>query len=210
MAANFFLKTMAAGIAMLLLVAASPVRLYAESEILKDLGLAYDRENSARDKYIAFIDLANREGHKSLASLYRAVAAAKAVQIRNFRALMQAQGATAKSKPEDAPSLYSIKRQLEMALEDEAYKCGTMYPGFLTHAEQVKNADAMLAFYYGKVVSEAHAGLFRDTLERKETWKSQRTDYFICPICGNTVRERPQFSKCPVCGTPAMAYQTVN
>jgi rubrerythrin len=205
-------KILAAGLAgALLLIVAVPLNTKAaDNEVLNYLTVACDRENNARERYISFIDLANREHHKSLASLYRAVAAAKAVHIRNYKTLLKSLGASAKTNLQDPPELNSIKLQLENALNEEDFKCKTMYPDLMARLDKTNIPAAILAFYFGKVIAEEHASLFREALNTRESWKPDRIDFHICPICGHTVRGTPTFEKCPVCGTPAMSYLTVN
>ncbi len=181
-----------------------------DGTVLGNLATAFDRESNSRERYIGFIDLANEERQKSIASLYRAVAASKSVQLRNYRELINSLGGTAKTKWQKYAELQSLKSQLEYALNEESFKCEKMYPTLMGPAEVAGNANIMLAFYFARAIAEVHAALFRETLNNRETWKRDRVDYRFCPVCGNTVRGKPEFGKCPFCGTPAMSYLTVN
>jgi len=71
-------------------------------------------------------------------------------------------------------------------------------------AKAEKNDAAFQTFHFANEVEKIHAALYSTALEK--LGKNEAVDYYVCPVCGNTVEKAPP-DKCPICGAPAKASQ---
>jgi len=54
-----------------------------------------------------------------------------------------------------------------------------------------------------------HAKLYKEALDNLDAWKTGKKDFFVCPVCGYTVK-KVDFEKCPVCFTPKDKYEKIS
>jgi rubrerythrin len=87
--------------------------------------------------------------------------------------------------------------------EDEFKK---MYPEMIEKAKAEKNDEALRSFDYANQVEKIHAALYTKALEN--LGKNEIVDYYVCPVCGNTV-EKAAPDKCPICSTPGSKFMKI-
>ena len=162
----------------------------------ENLKVAFAGESQANRMYLAFAEKAEEEGLKQIAKLFRAAAEAETVHALNHLRVMGQVKSTAEN--------------LETAVSGETYEFKNMYPDFITEAKKEGNKQAQISFDYANKVEQIHASFYQkalDTLKNKKG--TTKTDYYVCPICGNTFEGSTQ-SKCPICATPKEKFIKIN
>lgn len=155
---------------------------------------AFAGESQANRTYLAFAEKADHEGHKQVAKLFRAAAAAETVHALNHLRVMGGVGGTAAN--------------LKSAIEGETAEFKEMYPKFIEQAKKEKASDAaVLSFDVANRVEKIHAGLYKQALDN--LGKNKETDYYVCSICGNTV-ENSAPQKCPICNAPKEMFKKID
>ncbi len=158
----------------------------------ENLKTAFAGESQAHFKYLAFAKIAEKEGHKEVARLFRAAAAAEQVHaLSHFNVLGEA-GDTGKN--------------LTAAIDGETYEFTQMYPPFIEQAEQDSNIRATITFKNACTVEKTHANLYSEAL--KYLGKNKDVEYHVCEICGHTHAGTAP-DKCPVCGASMDKFQLV-
>ena len=173
-------------------------------ETLKSLMRAVAGETEACAKYHAFGDVAEKEGHKEIAAIFRAIAAAESQHAdHEFRI---AQTIRAVERPTAGPIAAGTTREnLQTAIQGETEEYTKMYPAFANIAENERMADARLIFLLAKQAEEVHAGIYADLLKHIEKFnKNKYAQIYRCPVCGNIIlKARPAY--CPICAEPGTA-----
>jgi rubrerythrin len=151
---------------------------------LQDLMAAFAGESQASRKYYHFAAVAEEEGYKQVARLFRAAAMAETIHAGNH---LKAAG-----------ELKTTRENLAEAIKGEHYEHSEMYPAFLADSQAENNRKATRSFKYAMEVEKVHEALYTKALE---TLGSDSTDleYYVCPICGHTHLGKPT-DLCPVCG----------
>jgi rubrerythrin len=155
------------------------------SESEKNLQEAFAGESQANRKYLAFSRKADAEGHKGVAKLFRAIAAAETVHAFNHLAEVGGIGSTLEN--------------LKAAYGGEHYEFTKMYPEFIERAKQEKHGGARKTFFYANEVEKIHGKLYEEAIEIVGSGKAySERDYYVCGKCGYTVADAAP-DKCPVC-----------
>lgn len=157
-----------------------------------NLMAAFAGESQANRKYLAFADVADKEGLPQVAKLFRAAAAAETIH--------------AHAHLKNAGHIGDTAANLKSALEGETYEFTHMYPDMIKDAEAEGNAAVAKYFGYANAVEEVHANLYKKAMADPKGL--QATDYYVCKVCGYT-HEGP-CSKCPVCQAGAVAFSKVD
>jgi rubrerythrin len=144
---------------------------------------AFGGESKAHFKYLAYARIAEKEGHREIARLFRAVAEAEAIHALNHFEVMGEAGDTEKN--------------LLSAIDGETYEFTQMYPGFIETADKEGENRARISFRLASNVEKIHNALYSDALEKLGRYKEM--EYHICEVCGNTVAGNAP-EKCPICG----------
>ena len=147
---------------------------------------AFAGESQAHMRYLLFAELAEKEGFKSVAKLFRATAFAELVHARNHYNTLGKLGNT--------------ESNLEQAIDGETYEVEEMYPVFNETAKLQGEKEAERSTYYALSAEKIHAKLYSEAKEAVKKGKDVSIEkVFICPVCGYTsVNEVPDL--CPVCG----------
>lgn len=156
------------------------------SKTSDNLAEAFAGESKANRLYTAFAEEAHDEGHKQVAKLFRAVAAAETVHALNHLKAMD--------------GIKNTVDNLTKAVYGEHHEFRSMYPAFIKDAEQEGTKGAKWTFEVASKVEEIHHGFYSAALKALENGEEiPETDYYVCQVCGNTVEgEKPE--KCPICG----------
>lgn len=194
----------AEGVAAIPQAPAAPV----EKTTLDNLQAAFNGESNANARYLAFAKQAEAEGYGKVASLFRAAARAEQVHFEWHAKLIKGLGAVPTANIE-APVVKTTTENLQAAMEGEIYENTVMYPEFLAKAEADGNKDAADAFEDAEKAEGVHAALYKDALANLKKWKGKKSDFYVCPVCGNVV-ERVNFKSCPICGESKRRFMTVS
>lgn len=161
-----------------------------------NLGEAFAGESKANRMYTAFAKKADEEGHRQVARLFRAAAAAETVHALNHLKAMDA--------------VRDTEENLKKAVYGEHYEFQSMYPAFIKDAEEEGAKGAKWTFDVASKVEKIHHELYSAALKalgNKE--EIPETDYYVCQVCGNTVGGEPP-EKCPICGAPKARFKKID
>jgi rubrerythrin len=163
------------------------------SKTEKNLLEAFAGESQANRKYLAFADKADSEGHKQVAKLFRAAAAAETVHAHaHLRALGGIKGTT---------------ENLQEAVDGETFEFTSMYPQMIEEAGSEGFDAALRSFSLANTVEKVHASLYKTALD--SLGSNQDVDYYVCKVCGNTVEGEPH-GPCSVCQAGPVAFFKVD
>ncbi len=158
------------------------------SKTQENLMAAFAGESQANRKYLAFAQVAEKEGLPQVAKLFRAAAAAETIH--------------AHAHLKNAGKLGDTAANLQAALEGETYEFSKMYPEMIKDAQAEGQTAVAKYFDFVNKVEEVHANLYKKAIANPSGLP--KTDYYVCKICGYT-HEGPCDS-CPVCGGGAAAF----
>ena len=139
------------------------------SKTLDNLMDAFAGESQANRKYLAYAQVADKEGKPQIAKLFRAAAAAETIH--------------AHAHLRNAGKIGDTAANLKDALEGETYEYTKMYPGMIKDAKEEGNEKVAKYFGFACSVEEVHANLYKKAIEDAQAFKG---DYNIFPVCGNT------------------------
>ena len=159
----------------------------------KNLMAAFAGESQANRKYLAFADKADTDGHKQIAKLFRAAAAAETIH--------------AHSHLRTAGGIGSTEENLKAAIDGETEEFESMYPQMIKEAEEEGQAAALRSFNFANEVEKIHADLYQKAFDN--LGNNEEVDYYVCKVCGNTVEGEPH-GPCSVCGAGAVAFFKVD
>jgi rubrerythrin len=159
-----------------------------ESKTHANLMEAFAGESQANRKYTAYAKKAEAEGKLNAAKLFRAAA-----DPETLHALKEL---------EVAGKIRSTAENLKDAIEGETFEFESMYPDFITAANEEGNKAAARIFTYAMKAEEVHAKLYKEALENLE--ETEEVFYYLCPVCGNIETAVPD--KCPICGVPGEKF----
>lgn len=156
------------------------------SETKKNLKSAFAGESQANRKYLAFAKKAEDEGYLQIAKFFKAAAEAETVHALNHLRILGEVNSTANN--------------VKAAISGETHEFESMYPKFISVAEQEGNKQAVWSFNVANKVEKIHADLLKK-IEASLTAgkKLDNVEFYVCKICGNTV-ENSIPEKCPICG----------
>ncbi len=170
---------------------------------LDNLKAAVNGETGASATYSAYAEQADAEGHKRLASLWRATAAAEQIHIAMEYNLVMAEDENwprpEVSKSSDTP----LDLNLIASANGEIYETSDMYPSFIKKAQEEGKNAAVLVFTRAKLAEGYHAALYLDAYNNIDTPNDEH--YYLCPVCGY-IHQGKDFEKCPICFTPASKF----
>ncbi len=154
---------------------------------------AFAGESQANRKYLAFAEQAEKDGFQQVAKLFRAAAAAETIHAH---AHLRAAG-----------KVGSTEDNLKEAIEGETHEFTSMYPAMIADAKAEGFATAERSFTFANEVERVHADLYKKALENLGSNGS--VDYYVCPVCGNTVEGEPD-GPCEICGVQASMFRKVD
>jgi rubrerythrin len=164
--------------------------MFKSEEFLKK---AFAGESQANRKYIAFAEVADKEGYHQVAKLFRAAAEAETIHALNHLKALRAVSDT--------------RQNLKEAIEGETHEFTQMYPEMIKTAQDECNQDAQVSFYRANEVEKVHAEMYEGLLERLDE-KVEPYPYYVCPVCGYTVGwDAP--NSCPVCATQKKLFKKI-
>lgn len=154
---------------------------------------AFSGESQAHMKYLAFADVAEKEGHENIAKLFRAIAYAEQVHATNHYKALGGIGDTVAN--------------LGSALAGENFEVDEMYPAYDAVAKLQGEKDAIRSIHYAIEAEKVHANMYSDALNTVKQGKDVSIEkVYICPVCGFTaIDDAPD--TCPVCGVSKAKFK---
>ena len=126
------------------------------SKTENNLQEAFAGESQANRKYLAFADKADAEGHKQVARLFRAAAAAETVHAHaHLRAL---------------GGIKNTKENLQEAISGETHEFTNMYPQMIEEASSEGLDVALRSFSFANTVEKIHAELYQKAFDNLGLW----------------------------------------
>lgn len=169
---------------------------------------AFGGESMAHMRYLIFAGVAENEGFRNVARLFRAIAYAEQVHARNHYRALREYNEDAKVTAGAPIGPGTTSKNLELAIRGEEYEITEMYPVYLEIAKYQGEKEAVLSFTYAYNAEQIHAKLYREA----KSYVDRGQDYpiegkvWICQVCGHTFIGTEPPEKCPVCGAPRSEY----
>ncbi len=161
------------------------------SSTTNNLKEAFAGESQASQKYLAFSKMAEKEGFRNIALLFRTAAEAERIHAEGHLGALSGIGSTAEN--------------LGAAIAGETYEYTQMYPPMLKLAE-AEGHKARRMFDYAAKAEAVHARLYQLALEAVKQGKDLPQDkIYLCPVCGNIEFGAPP-ENCPVCKAKGSSF----
>jgi len=151
----------------------------------KSLSEAFAGESMAHMKYLIFSEIAEKEGFKNVARLFKAIAYAEFVHAKNHARNLGYIGKT--------------EENIQTGIDGETFEIEEMYPAYNAIAKLQEEKGAQLSIHYAIEAEKIHAELYKKAKEEVSKGKDiEIPEVYICPVCGYThIGEPPD--KCPIC-----------
>ena len=170
----------------------------------ENLAKAFAGESQARNRYTFYSKVADKEGHKQIASIFLETADNERAHAKTFfNFLIEGLGTTHINVNADYPiGFENTIKNLQYAAEGEKEEWGSLYPGFADTAKQEGFPEIEVVIKNIVKVEEAHEKRFLDymnALKNGTLYKKETPVYWKCSNCGFIYygNEAPQ--KCPAC-----------
>ncbi|MBN1897612.1 MAG: rubrerythrin family protein [Spirochaetes bacterium] len=159
----------------------------------KSLNEAFAGESMAHMKYMAFSDVAKKEGLSNIARLFKAIAYAEQVHAINHA--------------RNLGLIKETKDNLDTAINGETFEVDEMYPVYDAVAKLQDEKGAQTSIHYALEAEKIHAGYYQMAKDAVENSKDTDIgDVYICPVCGYTHIDEPP-DRCPVCSAPKNTFK---
>ncbi len=167
--------------------------------VYENLMTAIGGETYASAKYLAFADVAKKEGFSQIERLFTCTSDAEQIHIGLLYNL--AKEIDPSTELPDAPTIdeYETDVNLILAANGEIYETSDMYPSFIQQAIEEGNNDAVQVFTRAKLAESVHAERYLDVYNFID--EPDDDVYYLCPICGY-IHKGEAFTACPICLTP--------
>jgi len=154
----------------------------------KNLSDAFAGESQAHMKYAIFAEVAENEGYKNTARLFKAISFAELVHARNHL--------------RELGNIKQTGANLQVAIDGENYEVAEMYPAFIEVAKLQDEKGAIKSFDFAIKAEKIHSGMYQKAKQEIDAGKDiELGKVYICPVCGYTHEGEPP-ANCPVCGAP--------
>ena len=160
----------------------------------ENLKYAFAGESQANQKYTAFAKVAEKEGFKNIAKLFKTAAEAELLHAEGHLKALEGIGDTVAN--------------LKAAIAGETEEFTNMYPPMLEQAEK-EGHKAKVMFGFAVKAEQVHAKLYTMALEAIEKGEDLDVgEIYLCPICGHIEFGKAP-DKCPICGAPESKFVTI-
>ena len=185
------------------------------AETLAALTYAFQRETAAHRNYVAFAEVAEKEGYKGIAYMFTAFAVSEGIHGRNFKGMITQLGGQAEAAPTTIKR-GTTRENLIAAVDDEIDSIDAMYPRTLERLKPEGNAEAMKLVNFAWSSERQHRDLIQKIRRYSpmlfeqvaKTIDEKSGVYFVCQTCGSTLNEVPK-PACPVCASAPDQYRKV-
>ncbi|CAN5372562.1 hypothetical protein BH11BAC5_BH11BAC5_14790 [soil metagenome] len=159
----------------------------AAAKTTEHMQAAFKGETTASAKYVAYSKKAEQEGYHQIALLFKAASTSENIHANNHKAVLQESGVAV---PTITPAftVKTTKENLQDAIAGETYEVTTMYPEFLTAANEAGNQLAMMSLNYAYKTEKKHKVFYETALAalQNNTVNTLPAIFYVCPTCGNT------------------------
>jgi rubrerythrin len=177
---------------------------------IDNLQAAFKGETTASAKYAAYSKKAEQEGYHEIALLFKAASTSENIHAGNHKAVLQESGVTV---PAITPeyTVKSTKENLQNALTGESYEITTMYPEFLTIANDAGNQLALISLNYAYKTEKKHKVMYEKAIAalQNNSVKTLTSTYYVCPTCGNTYDTKAT-ARCGISMTNSDKFLKIN
>lgn len=174
------------------------------SKTADNLAKAFAGESQARSRYTYYSRVANKDGHKHIASIFEETADNERAHAKVFfDLLISGLGKSHIKVDAEYPIGYgNTEENLQYAAEGEKEEWGTLYPQFADIANQEGFPEVEVAFRKILEIEKSHEKRYLDLLNRmknnklykqdtEQTWKCRNCGYIyigteapaVCPAC---------------------------
>ena len=161
---------------------------------------AYGGESMAHMRYIAWGQLAEKEGFPNIGRLFKAISYAEQVHANNHFRELAGQSGDSTVAAGAVFGTATLPDNLQGAINGELHEVEQMYPVYLETARFQGEKGAERSFHYALEAEKLHAVLFQNAKEAARGGKDLEFETVnICPVCGHTVLDNIP-DHCPICG----------
>ena len=171
---------------------------------IENLKAAYNGESTASAKYAAFADQAALDSLDAIATMFRATSRAEAIHADNHKKVIEKLGVEIGDPEIGTFSALSTAENLQDAIDGESYEITTMYPGFISTAEQEKADKAKKSFTWALDTEKKHQVFYQaalDVINAGMGIGELPLKWWVCPVCGNTYDDATVSHECDFCKT---------
>ena len=179
-------------------------------ECKRCLKQSIDGESTAVSMYSDFASKADEENLPKIANLFRSLAKAERVHIKNHKSALKQPDYEAVL---DDYSVGSTIDNLKAAIEGETYEFKKMYPRFFKDIKKEQHTEygkvAMLSMQWSSSVEANHAKLLKLALKLLQNGEDFDTsNIYVCKVCGNVEIDKPT-KACSVCGHDVTFFELI-
>lgn len=139
--------------------------------------------SSASVKFSAYAEIADKEGYRQVAKLFRAMAETQKVfAIKAMRILGE---------------LENTENNLSAAIDVKTYEFTQLYPNFIEQADQDGNPMAQAAYRAAMETTRSHVRILNTALDN--IGRNKEVDYWVCQMCGKIESGETPVA-CKTCG----------
>lgn len=177
---------------------------------IENLKTAFDGESTASAKYAAFAEKAKAEGLDTIAVMFMATSKAEAIHAANHLKVLEKLGVKVEGPRIGGYEVKTTAENLADAINGEGHEVESMYPGFITEAENEKAADAIKSFGWAVDTEKKHKAFYKSALDALNGGgeSSLPFKWLVCPVCGNTYDLATMVKVCDLCMTSGEKFIT--
>jgi rubrerythrin len=174
---------------------------------IENLKAGIKGETTASAKYTAFAQKAREEGYDTIAKLFDAASKSESIHAANHLKVLEEMG----GKMDEFTPEFEVKstaENLQAAIDGETYEATTMYPQFMTDAENENVQDANKSFKWASETEQKHQKFYISALQalKMNAENLMPSEYAVCPVCGNTYDKATMDAECAFCMTPGEKF----
>ena len=166
---------------------------------IANLKVAITGETETIAIYTAFSAKATEEGYRNIANVFRAVAAAEGIHVRNHNDVLKKLGEQEYKPTAGTPTVNGTVENIQAAIDGETHEYTVKYPSLIATAKKEKCDAAVTSFTLAKLAEENHERQFTEMLIilREKSDKEVPSKWFVCTQCGGIFTS--PFQVCLLC-----------
>ena len=182
------------------------------TEVKKALRTLIQGETDAVNFYMEFSKVAKQEGFQNISTLFKALAKAEEIHIKNH---YNALGEEFVVKKTGVIPTQSTLKNINFALSGERKESKKLYPKLIKSIKKYLNTEfgkvAKLSMTWAKSAEKEHAKLLKMALKSLSKGCDMTYDKItVCTVCGNVIIDQTSDKECIVCGHDSIFFQSVD